>query len=67
MLTSEDESYEAVRRLAAGVALDQALDVTDPESWIGLDFGVRELAWQRPELFHSNVLPTPGAPKHRPT
>ncbi|NMI55811.1 hypothetical protein FNV62_06115 [Streptomyces sp. RLB3-17] len=58
MLTSEDESYEAVRRLAAGVALDQALDVTDPESWIGLDFGVRELAWQRPELFHSNASPS---------
>ncbi|WP_328891584.1 hypothetical protein [Streptomyces sp. NBC_00316] len=58
MLTSEDRSYEAIRRLAAGVALDQALDVTDPESWIGLDFGVRELAWQRPELFHSNASPS---------
>ncbi|MFE3416164.1 hypothetical protein ACFXMT_50005 [Streptomyces mirabilis] len=58
MPTSEDESYEAVRRLAAGVALDQALDVTDPESWIGLDFGVRELAWRRPELFHSNASPS---------
>ncbi|MFI1170175.1 HEAT repeat domain-containing protein [Streptomyces melanogenes] len=55
MLTSEDESYKATMRLAAGVALDQALDVTDPESWIGLDFGVRELAWRRPELFHSNA------------
>ncbi|WP_435972158.1 HEAT repeat domain-containing protein [Streptomyces sp. Qhu_M48] len=61
MLTSEDESneaheaHEAVRRLAAGVALDQAFDVTDPESWIGLDFGARELAWQRPELFRSNA------------
>ncbi|MER5966926.1 hypothetical protein [Streptomyces sp. NPDC002057] len=64
MLTSEDESskaykayeaYEVVRRLAAGVALDLALDVTDPESWIGLDFGARELAWQRPEQFHSNA------------
>ncbi|MFE9552500.1 HEAT repeat domain-containing protein [Streptomyces sp. NPDC006703] len=58
MLTSEDDSYDAVRRLAAGVALDEALDVTDPESWIGLDFGVRELAWQRPELFHSNASPS---------
>ncbi|MGW4393335.1 hypothetical protein [Streptomyces sp. NPDC004685] len=58
MLTSEDESYEAIRRLAAGVALDQALDVTDPDSWIGLDFGVRELAWQRPELLHSNASPS---------
>ncbi|HET6860878.1 MAG TPA: hypothetical protein VFH94_27735, partial [Streptomyces sp.] len=58
MLTSEDESYEAVRRLAAGVALDQALDVTDPESWIGLDSGVRDLSWQWPELFHSNASPS---------
>ncbi|MEU1095274.1 hypothetical protein, partial [Streptomyces sp. NPDC005877] len=55
MLTSGDESYEAVRRLAAGVALDRALDVTDPDSWIGLDFWVRQLAWQRPELFHSKA------------
>lgn len=58
MLTSGDESYEAVRRLASRVALDQALDVTDPDSWIDLDFGVRELAWQRPELFHSNASPS---------
>ncbi|MET9412200.1 hypothetical protein ABZX90_41805 [Streptomyces sp. NPDC002935] len=55
MLTSEDE---AVRRLAAGFALDEALDVMDPESWIGLDIGVRELAWQWPELFHSNASPS---------
>ncbi|MFE2531411.1 HEAT repeat domain-containing protein [Streptomyces sp. NPDC059371] len=55
MLTSEVESYEAVRRLAAGVALDQVLDVTDPDSWIGLDSVVRELAWQRPEMFPSNA------------
>ncbi|MFD6339661.1 hypothetical protein [Streptomyces sp. NPDC060131] len=58
MLTSEDESYEAVRQLADGVAPGQALDVTDPESWIGLDFGVRQLAWQRPELIHSNASPS---------
>ncbi|MFD9789431.1 hypothetical protein ACFWXK_00605 [Streptomyces sp. NPDC059070] len=55
MLTSEDDAYEAVGRLAAGAALDQALDVTDPDAWIHLDCGVRELAWQRPELFHSNA------------
>ncbi|MEU4352049.1 hypothetical protein [Streptomyces sp. NPDC023838] len=55
MLTREDATYEAVRRLAAGVAVDRAFDVSDPESWIGLDFGVRELAWRRPELFHSNA------------
>ncbi|WP_326733630.1 hypothetical protein [Streptomyces sp. NBC_01022] len=58
MLTSEDKSTEAVTLLAAGVALGKALDVTDPESWIGLDFGVRKLAWQRPELFHSNASPS---------
>lgn len=58
MLTSEDAAHEAIGRLAAGVALDQALDVTDPESWIGLDSGVRELAWRRPELFHSNAFPS---------
>ncbi|MFD7335565.1 hypothetical protein ACFV98_06135 [Streptomyces violascens] len=58
MLTSGDESYKAVSRLAVGVAPDQALDVTDPESWIGLDFGVRELARQWPELFHSNASPS---------
>lgn len=58
MLTSEDELYEAVRRLAAGVALEQALDVMDPDSWINLDFGVRELAWRLPELFHSNASPS---------
>ncbi|MFC0842623.1 HEAT repeat domain-containing protein [Streptomyces noboritoensis] len=55
MLSSTNESYEAVGRLAAGVAVDQALDVTDPEAWIGVDVGVRELAWRRPELFHSNA------------
>lgn len=55
MLTSAYESYEAVRRLAAGDAVDQALDVTDPDAWIGVDVGVRELAWRRPELFHSNA------------
>ncbi|MFE6888305.1 hypothetical protein [Streptomyces sp. NPDC057694] len=55
MLTSEDESHEAVVRLAAGVAPDQALDATNPESWIGLDCAVRELAWRRPELFHSKA------------
>lgn len=58
MLTSEDESYEAAGRLAAGVALDQALDVADPASWIGLDLSVRELAWRQPELFHSNASPS---------
>ncbi|MFJ5779268.1 HEAT repeat domain-containing protein [Streptomyces sp. NPDC093094] len=57
MLTGQDESYEVVRRLAGGVALEQALDVTNPESWIGLDSGVRELARRRPELFHSNASP----------
>ncbi|GGQ65838.1 hypothetical protein [Streptomyces asoensis] len=31
------------------------LDVTDPESWIDLDLRVRELASQRPELFHSRA------------
>ncbi|MDQ0791515.1 hypothetical protein [Streptomyces sp. B1I3] len=55
MLTSEDESCEPVRRLTAGVALDQALDVTDPKSWTDLDVGVRALARQRPELFHSKA------------
>ncbi|MFD9818628.1 hypothetical protein [Streptomyces violascens] len=58
MLTGDNESYEAARRLAAGVALGQALDVRDPESWIGLDLGVRELAWIRPELLHSNAAPS---------
>ncbi|MER5514550.1 hypothetical protein [Streptomyces sp. NPDC002763] len=51
-------SYEAVEQLAAGVALDQALDVTDPDSWIRIDLAVRELTWQRPELFHSNASPS---------
>ncbi|MGW2615018.1 hypothetical protein [Streptomyces sp. NPDC001500] len=58
MPISADESYEAIIRLAAGVALDQALDVTDPVCWIHLDVGVRELAWRRPELFHSNASPS---------
>ncbi|MPY33001.1 hypothetical protein FNH09_17560 [Streptomyces adustus] len=58
MLTDENESYEAVRRLTGGAALAQALDVTDPDSWIDLDFEVRELAWQRPELFHSKASPS---------
>ncbi|MFE7463360.1 hypothetical protein ACFU6R_04555 [Streptomyces sp. NPDC057499] len=58
MPTSEDVAYEAVARMAAGAAWDQALDVTDPESWIGLDFAVRELAWLRPELLHSNASPS---------
>ncbi|MFF4977997.1 hypothetical protein [Streptomyces sp. NPDC001083] len=58
MLTGEDESYEVVRQLAAGVALDRALDVTNPDSWVRLDLAVRELARQRPELFHSNASPS---------
>ncbi|MFJ8152896.1 HEAT repeat domain-containing protein [Streptomyces sp. NPDC094468] len=58
MLTSQDEAHEAVERLVAGVGLRQVLDVTDPASWIGLDLAVRELAWQRPELFHSKASPS---------
>lgn len=58
MVTSEDEAHEAVERLAAGVDLRQVLDVTDPASLIGLDLAVRELAWQRPELFHSKASPS---------
>ncbi|MEV6534193.1 hypothetical protein AB0M86_32150 [Streptomyces sp. NPDC051639] len=57
MLTGEGESYEVVRQLAAGVVLDQALDAANPDSWIRLDLAVRELARQRPELFHSNASP----------
>ncbi|MDI1457618.1 HEAT repeat domain-containing protein [Streptomyces sp. ATE26] len=58
MSTREDLPYTAIRRLAAGTALDQALDITDPDSWIDLDLGVRELAWQQPELFHSKASPS---------
>ncbi|MER6034022.1 HEAT repeat domain-containing protein [Streptomyces sp. NPDC001835] len=58
MVTRGGEPYEAARRLAAGTAPDQALDVTDPDSWIDLDTGVRALAWQRPGLFHSNASPS---------
>lgn len=52
---TEAAQEHIVERLAAGVGLGQALDVNDPDSWIGLDFGVRELAWRRPELFHSKA------------
>ncbi|MFE4695929.1 HEAT repeat domain-containing protein [Streptomyces sp. NPDC056738] len=58
MLTSDAESYESARRLAAGVALDQVLDATEPDSWIDLDVEVRGLARRRPELFHSNASPS---------
>ncbi|MER6461073.1 HEAT repeat domain-containing protein [Streptomyces sp. NPDC001228] len=74
MSTSEDEAHEAVERLVAGGGLRQVLDVTDPASWIELDLAVRELAWQRPELFHSKaspsgrwVNPDPNAPEPRVT
>ncbi|MET9126494.1 hypothetical protein [Streptomyces sp. NPDC004528] len=58
MLTGEDESYKVVTQLTAGVALDQALDVRNPDSWIRLDLAVRELARRQPELFHSNASPS---------
>ncbi|MEU8945811.1 hypothetical protein [Streptomyces sp. NPDC048489] len=58
MLNGEDESYKVVTQLAAGVALDQALDVRNPDSWIRLDLAVRELARRQPELFHSNASPS---------
>ncbi|MER7682302.1 hypothetical protein [Streptomyces sp. NPDC096934] len=58
MLTGEDESNKVVTQLAAGVALDQALDVRNPDSWIRLDLAVRELARRQPELFHSNASPS---------
>ncbi|QIQ06577.1 hypothetical protein HA039_00055 [Streptomyces liangshanensis] len=45
-------------QLAAGTAPDQALDGSDPDSWIDLDSGVRELARSQPELFHSNASPS---------
>ncbi|MEV0095341.1 hypothetical protein [Streptomyces sp. NPDC050738] len=40
----------AAVRLGEGVALDEALDVSDPDAWLGLDLGVRDLGWSRREL-----------------
>ncbi|MGW0798124.1 hypothetical protein [Streptomyces sp. NPDC002692] len=58
MLTGEDESYEVVKQLAAGVALDRALNAANPDSWVRLDLAVRELARQQRELLHSNASPS---------
>ncbi|WP_420033272.1 hypothetical protein ACN2WE_12040 [Streptomyces sp. cg28] len=40
----------AAVRLGEGVALGEALDVRDPDSWLGLDLGVRDLGWSLREL-----------------
>ncbi|MFJ8968997.1 hypothetical protein ACIRJ3_17870 [Streptomyces anulatus] len=43
----------AAVRLGEGVALGEVLDVRDPDSWLSLDVGVRDLGWSQRE-----VLPT---------
>ncbi|GGX16902.1 hypothetical protein [Streptomyces noursei] len=40
----------AAVRLGEGVALGEVLDVRDPDSWLSLDLGVRDLGWSQREL-----------------
>ncbi|MET7928643.1 hypothetical protein ABZT51_33435 [Streptomyces sp. NPDC005373] len=51
----------AAVQLATGAPLRSTLDVADPDDWLALDAGVREVAWYRshflPEWEHSAPLP----------
>ncbi|MFE4720614.1 hypothetical protein ACFRLW_30190 [Streptomyces sp. NPDC056728] len=51
----------AAVQLATGAPLRSTLDVADPDDWLALDAGVREVAWYRsqflPEREHSAPLP----------
>ncbi|WP_416531035.1 hypothetical protein [Streptomyces coelicoflavus] len=50
MLGDIEDWAQAASRLAGGVPLHSALDVTDPGDWLALDAAVREAAWCRPRL-----------------
>ncbi|MFJ9675508.1 hypothetical protein ACIRP5_32540 [Streptomyces sp. NPDC101221] len=50
MLGDIEDWAAAASRLAGGVPLHSALDVTDPGAWLALDAAVREAAWCRPRL-----------------
>ncbi|MFG3287172.1 hypothetical protein [Streptomyces sp. NPDC048111] len=58
MPPSHPNPHDIITRLAAGTPLEQALDPADPDAWVDLDVGVRELAWRRPELFHLRASPS---------
>ena len=51
----------AAMRLAGGAPLRSTLNAADPDDWLALDSGVREVAWYRspslPEWEHSAPLP----------
>ncbi|MEV5802891.1 hypothetical protein [Streptomyces collinus] len=56
-----DDGAAAAIRLAGDAPLRSTLDVADPDDWMALDAGVREVAWYRepfvPEWEHSAPLP----------
>ncbi|MFE7892793.1 hypothetical protein [Streptomyces sp. NPDC057412] len=48
MLEDTEAGAAAATRLAEGAALRSTMDVTDPDDWLALDAGAREVAWYRP-------------------
>ncbi|MFB8757543.1 hypothetical protein [Streptomyces nigra] len=45
MLDNTEAGAAAATRLAEGAALHSTIDVADPDDWLTLDAGVREVAW----------------------
>ncbi|MFE9913068.1 hypothetical protein [Streptomyces clavifer] len=53
-------------RLAGGAPLPITFDVADPGDWLGLDAGVREVAWYRPQVLPrwKQSAPQPALAEH---
>ncbi|WNI33000.1 hypothetical protein [Streptomyces sp. ITFR-6] len=47
--------WAAAKRLARGLPLREALDISCARSWVGLDLGVRVLAWESPHLLPAHA------------
>ncbi|WP_225994593.1 hypothetical protein [Streptomyces sp. SS1-1] len=48
MLENTEAGAGAAARLAEGAALRSTMDISDPDDWLALDAGVREVAWYWP-------------------
>ncbi|MGW0971194.1 hypothetical protein [Streptomyces sp. NPDC002516] len=50
MLEDIEDRTAAAMRLERGAPLPSTLDIADPDDWLALDAGVREVAWYRPQF-----------------